>query len=159
MIKFEFNAEAYKAAVTRTLIPEGQYRARVKAIDVKNQADGTVIINLTLVTTWKNTEFIQSVFLNPPTHPFYSSSNRRFGDLCISCEVNPSNVLQDEKVLEGKTCGIELEHRKGEFNSVKKWLRPNETEFLKDFGAAPENFTANDNTPEAFDPNDPSKWF
>ena len=170
MLRFEFNADAYKQSVSRELIPEGQYRAKITSLDVTNMQDGTCKLVIGFQVTWHNAQFKDSLFLNPPSHPYFQSSNKRFGDLCVSCKVNPFQVQQDENILIGCTCGIELVHKKSkdgnsQFNTVKKFLSPNETDRLKEFSSseqsqAPvtESFSSKSED-TALDPNNPASWF
>lgn len=177
MLKFEFNAQAYKDSLQHELIPEGRYRARITGIETRDMSDGTIIITLSYRVTYKDLAFKDTLFLNPPGHPYYKSSNKRFGDLCVSCKVSPFDVQNDENILIGCVCGIELAHKKSKdglavYNSVKKFLRPDETEQLKEFsssnsastqtnsadlGNAPETFKPDDGT--ALDPDNPDSWF
>ena len=178
MLKFEFNAQAYKDSLQHELIPEGRYRARITALEVRSLSDGTIILTLSYLVTYKNLTFKDTIFLNPRGHQYFKSSNKRFGDLCESCKVSPFDVQRDENILIGCVCGIELAHKKSKdglatYNSVKKFLRPDETEQLKEFssssnstptqphsadsGNAPESFNPDDGT--ALDPDNPDSWF
>lgn len=167
MLRFNFDADAYRASVQHELIPEGQYRARITGVNVTNQDDGTDILRLDLITTYKNLGFRENIFLNPAGHPYFNSSNKRFGDLCNSCRIPAEKVkTEGESALIGCTCGIELAHKKskdgtGEYNSVKKFLRPDETERLKEFADnnSPSGNAAFDPNTARLDPDDPSSWF
>ena len=178
MLHFEFNARAYKDSIQHELIPEGQYRAKICSIAQRPMSDGSIILTIEYQVTYNNAHFKDTMFLNPPSHPYFSSSNKRFGDLCVSCKVNPFDVKQDENILIGCVCGIQLSHKKSKdgqavYNSVKKFLRPDETERLKEFTTSslsqpsqsseqaqpriPEIINTSEST--ALDLNDADTWF
>lgn len=162
LLQFQFNADAYLQSIHHELIPEGQYRAKILSLNVSKLQDGSDRLLFEFQVTWRNATFKDSLFLNPSSHPYFYSSNKRFGDLCMSCKVDPVAVQQNENILIGCTCGIEIVHKKSkdgssQFNTVKKFLNPNETERLRQF---PQDASSSDpNDMQALDPSDPATWF
>lgn len=152
MLNFTFDAQAYKDSLQHELIPEGQYRARIISVSTRNMPDGSTILTIEYQVTYKNFKFKDTLFLNPAGHPYHASSNRKFGDMCNSFRANPFEIIKDENKLIGCAGGIELAHKKSKdgnaiYNSVKKFLTPDETERLKEFSAPSTSSSSNTTAP------------
>ena len=134
------------------LVPEGTYKAKIIEVQQQfSQKTGDPQLIVTFRCSGVNGR-IREYFTFPNNPNDYRNDwvRRRFGDMCTCFNVNPVQVLADERILIDKIGNIKVTHKK---NDASGKVYANVQEFILSAPVNPQ--PADMNNPDSVFANDP----